>query len=231
MIPKTLHYCWFGNGIMPKTERRCMKSWHKHLADFQFKEWNESNFDINVNQYVKEAYNERKYMFVSDYARLYALYMEGGLYLDTDCLVLKSFSPLLNQTGFTSFGGDNKEIAAHAIAVEKGNHLIKECLDSYEGQSLYKPDGTIDGTTINVRFTEILKKYGYKDDGCEQEIEGLHIYPMTYFCPVSFLPESLPDCFSENTYCNHIWSDPRLKLERNPIFKKLRALKRFILKK
>jgi len=230
MIPKILHYCWFGPGQMPKTEQKCMKSWHKHLHDYQFKEWSESNFDIHINRYVEEAYMAGKYMFVSDYARLYALYTEGGVYLDTDCLVLKSFNPLLNQSGFTSFGGDNKEIAAHAIAVEKGNHLIKECMDSYSGQSLYNPDGTIDGTTINIRFSNLLKEHGFKDDGKEQDIEGLHIYPMTYFCPVGFLPESLPDCFSENTYCNHIWSDPRLKFERSFLYKAYRGFKNLLKK-
>lgn len=226
MIPKILHYCWFGNGEMPKTERKCMKSWRKHLPDYEIRKWSESNFDVLINKYVEEAYRERKYMFVSDYARLYALYNEGGVYLDTDCMVMQSFTPLLNQLAFTSFGGDNKEIAAHAIASEKGNPLIKECLDSYKGQSLYNADGSIDSTTINIRFTEILKKHGFKDDGTEQIIEGLHVYPMTYFCPVSFLPDSVPDCFTENTYCNHIWSDPRLKLERSIIFKTYRKIRK-----
>lgn len=230
MIPKILHYCWFGHGEMPKTERKCLKSWNKYLYDYEFKEWNESNFDIHINQYVEEAYREKKYMFVSDYARLYALYNEGGLYLDTDCLVLKSFNTLLNQEGFTSFGGDNKEIAAHTMAVVKGNPLIEECLDSYNGQSLYNADGTINGTTINIRFTEILRARGFKNDGFEQDIDGFHIYPMTYFCPVSFLPQSVPDCFSENTFCNHIWSDPRLKLERSFFYKIYQKVRRYIKK-
>lgn len=228
MIPKILHYCWFGNGEMSPTGQRCMKSWNKYLYDYQIKKWNEDNFDIHVNQYVEEAYNIKEFRFVSDYARLLALYNEGGIYLDVDCLVKKSFNPLLNQSAFTSFGGDNREIAACTMAFEKGNHLVKECLNSYENQSLYLPDGTIDSTTINIRFTEILKKHGFKDDGTEQIIEGLHIYPMTYFCPIGFLPFEVPDCISKDTYSMTIWTDPRLKLERSIPYKIYNRLKKLL---
>lgn len=228
MIPKILHYCWFGHGPMTNTAKKCMKSWLKKLPDYQFKEWNETNFDIHINQYVEEAYNEKEFRFVSDYARLYALYTEGGIYLDVDCKVIKSFNPLLNQKGFTSFGGDNREIAACTIAVEKGLQLIKECLDSYSGESLYKSDGTVNGQTINIRITEILKKYGFRDDGTEQDIKGLHIYPMTYFCPIGFLPETVPDCISKDTYSMTIWTNPRLRFERSLFYRLYKRFKRYI---
>ena len=97
-----------------------MKSWHKRLTQFEFMRWDESNFDVTCNRYVKEAYNAKKFAYVSDYARLLALYKYGGLYLDVDCFVKKDFSPLMDKhAAFTGFGGDNVEIASCTLAFEK----------------------------------------------------------------------------------------------------------------
>jgi mannosyltransferase OCH1-like enzyme len=224
MIPKILHYCWFGNNPFPKTEKKCFKTWEKYLNDYDFKKWDEGNFNVNINEYVKEAYEAKKWMYVSDYARLWVLYNYGGLYLDTDCLVKKSFNTLLNDGAFTGFGGDNKELMSPTIGAEKGHPYIKECLDSYENEHFINPDGTYNDKTINIRMTEILKKYGFKENGEKQTINGITVYPMTYFSPSSFLPDSVPDCYSKDTYCVHIWSDKRLKLEKNPIYKFLHKI-------
>lgn len=214
-IPKILHYCWFGKGEMPKISKKCLKSWDKHLSSFVIKRWDETNFDVRCNKYVEEAYNAKKFMYVSDYARLLALYNEGGLYLDVDCFVKKDFSPLLEKNvAFTGFGGDNAEIAACTLAFEKGNPFIKECLDSYENDSFINSDGSYNILSINERMTRILEKYGFFRNGKEQTVNGIKIYPMTYFCPLSMLPDTVPDCKSKNTYSLTIWTDKSLKRER-----------------
>lgn len=216
-VPKILHYCWFGNGEFPKREKKCTDSWSKYLSDFKVKRWDESNFDIHCNKYVEQAYEAEKYMFVSDYCRLLALYNEGGLYLDTDCLVKKDFSPLMNEKAFTGYGGDNYEIAAHALAFPARHPFVKECLDSYKGENFINDDGTYNMYTINRRMTRLLQKHGFVPDGTQQEVCGITIYPMTYFCPISMLPDTVKDCKSKNTYCIHIWSSKELKRERSLI--------------
>lgn len=235
-IPKILHYCWFGGKEFPKREAKCFKSWNKYLSSFVFNKWDETNFDVRCNRYVEEAYNAKKFMYVSDYARLLALYSEGGLYLDTDCLIKKDFSPLLENGAFTGFGGDNAEIAAHTLAFEKGSPFIKECLDSYKNESFINADGSYNLLTINERMTRILEKYGFKRNGKEQTVNNVTIYPMTYFCPLSMLPDIVKDCKSKNTYCIHVWSSKELKRERSFIVRLahkigLNKLKRIIFKK
>ena len=199
---------------MPKIAKKCYKSWEKFFPDYKFVRWDESNFDVHINKYVEEAYEAKKYMYVSDYARLLALYEYGGVYLDVDCKVLKKFDSLLNCDGFTGFGGDNKEIAACTMAFGKGHPFIKECIESYAGDALIK-DGVIDTTSVNERMTRILEKYGFKRDGKEQTVCGVKIYPMTYFCPLSMLPDTVKDCKSKNTFSLTIWTDKELKRERS----------------
>ena len=222
-IPKILHYCWFG-GEMRELDKKCVKTWEKFFQDFEWKKWDESNFDVTVNEYVKQAYEAKRYQYVSDYARLLALYEHGGLYLDTDCEVRKSFEPLLSQTAFTGFGCDNKEIAACTLAFEPKNPFIKECLESYEKTAFIKEDGTQDLRSINIRMTEILMKYGYQPNGKEQEILGIHIYPMSYFCPLSLDLEHVKDCIGKDTYCIAKFDSEEFKRERRWYMKLGRAL-------
>ena len=216
-IPKILHYCWFGGNEYPKREQKCINSWYKYLSSFELKLWDENNFDINCNDYVKEAYEAKKYMYVSDYCRLLALYNEGGLYLDTDCLVKRDFSDLMADEAFTGYGGDNIEIAAHTLAFPAGHPFIAECLKSYDNTHFKNPDGSYNLYTINMRMTDLLKKHGFVPDGKKQTIDGIIIYPMTYFCPLSMMPDTVKDCKSKNTYCIHIWSSKELKRERSLI--------------
>lgn len=236
-IPKILHYCWFGTGDMGKIEKKCLKTWQKYLSDFEWKKWDESNFDITVNEYVKQAYEAKRYMYVSDYARLLALYEHGGLYLDTDCLIKKPFAPLMEQTGgFTGFGCDNQELAAHLLAFEPKHPFIKECLDSYETDKFVKEDGSYDCTSINIRMTKLLEKHGFKSSGEPQEVYGVKVYAMTYFCPWSLDLNVAKDCVSKDTYCIHVWKSKEFKRERRWYMKLGRALgldklKRKILKR
>ena len=103
MIPKTIHYCWFGGNKLPKLAKRCIRSWRKYLPDYEIKEWNESNFDVNINPYVKEAYKVHRYAFMSDYARYWVLYHYGGVYFDTDVELLRSINQILKNGGYMSF--------------------------------------------------------------------------------------------------------------------------------
>lgn len=200
-IPKIIHYCWFGNREKPVIVNKCIESWSKNLFGYEIIEWNESNFDINCNEYVKQAYEAKKYAFVSDYARVYALYNYGGIYLDTDVEVFKSFDDLLNNDSFWGFEQENY-IATSTIGSKKGNEIIKRFLDSYESKSFINEDGTFDDLTNVAIITEILKEYGLKQNGEYQKIDGLAtFYSQTYFSPYDYI--NCRKFISDNTYCMH----------------------------
>ena len=122
MIPKIIHYCWFGGGDKPELAVKCIESWKKYLSDYEIKEWNEENFDITQNQYVREAYENRKFAFVTDYVRLYAIYTEGGVYMDTDVEVIGSYDLFLHHHAFSGFETDGKFYRISYIA-EDGRTL------------------------------------------------------------------------------------------------------------
>ncbi len=201
MIPKIIHYCWFGGNEKPELVRKCIESWKKNLKDYKFFEWNEDKFNINENNFVKEAYEAKKYAFVSDYVRVYALYNYGGIYLDTDVEVFKSFDDLLDNESFWGFEEKNF-IATSTIGAKAKNKLIKEFLDSYEGKGFKQVDGTFDMSTNVYIVTEMLKKYGLKVDGKLQELDGIgKFYPQTYFSPYDYI-NCRYKC-SKDTYAMH----------------------------
>ncbi|QOR65486.1 glycosyl transferase [Cytobacillus suaedae] len=200
-IPKTIHYCWFGGKEKPDLVKGCMESWKEKLPDYQIVEWNETNFDINVNSYVKEAYNSGKYAFVSDYVRVHALYHFGGIYLDTDVEVFKSFNDLLHHPSFWGFEQENY-IATSTIGAQKGNVLIKQFLESYKDKKFLKEDGTINSLTNVAIITKMLEGLGLKTDGKYQEIEGLGVfYPQAYFSPYDYI--NCQKLITENSYAMH----------------------------
>ena len=147
MIPKIIHYCWFGRGKMPELAERCIASWKKHLPEYQYILWNEDNFDITSVPYVKEAYEARKFAFVTVYVRLYALYHFGGVYMDTDVEVLKPLDRFLDLPAFSGFESD-KEIPTGIMASEKHGEWAQEMLTYYgDDRHFVLPDGTLDMTT------------------------------------------------------------------------------------
>ena len=161
-MSKIIHYCWFGGSEKPPIVKKCIDSWKEYFPDFEIMEWNEQNFDIHNNRYVEEAYQSKKYAFVSDVARFYALEKFGGLYFDTDVEVIKDFAPLLDQEAFAGFETDEYINPGLVLWVkEKNNRLMKEMLNYYEGLSFIREDGSFNTTTICIYFTEILKQYGY----------------------------------------------------------------------
>ncbi len=185
MIPKIIHYCWFGGGKKSELIESCMNSWQEYLPDYEIVEWNESNFDVNVNRYVKQAFDAKKWAFVSDYARLYAIYQRGGIYMDTDVLVLKSLDRFLNHDFFTGFESKDSPITAVMGAYAK-HPVIKDLLDMYENMDFKKEDGTYNLTTNTVTITNYLLNNGVLPNGKYQEVNELVIYPPVVFCPNTF---------------------------------------------
>jgi hypothetical protein len=214
-IPKIIHYCWFGKGEKPELVQKCLDSWKEHLWDYQIVEWNEEIFDINTNSYVKEAYEAKKYAFVSDYVRVHALYRYGGIYLDTDVEVYKSFNDLLHHESFWGFEQENY-IATSTIGAAKGNPIIEIFLDSYKGKRFLKENGSFDDITNVAIVTDILKKKGLIRDGTYQEFAGLaSFYPKTYFSPYDYI--NCRRFVTENTYAIHhfykSWLPPKARFK------------------
>ncbi|MCM3724912.1 glycosyl transferase [Neobacillus cucumis] len=199
MIPRVIHYCWFGKGELPPLIKKCITSWKKYCPDYKIIEWNESNFDININPWTKEAYENKKYAFVSDYARLFILYNYGGIYLDTDIELTKNIDEFLSHEAFSGFENE-KYVQSGIIGSLPKNSVIKRFLEYYNDRHFVKEDGSIEDIP-NVRIiTEILKDYGLKLNNEFQVINGIYIYPRTYFCPID--ANGNRD-FSKNTYCIH----------------------------
>ena len=152
MIPKTIHYCWFGRGEMPQLAKDCIASWHRHMPDWDYKLWNEDNFDVDSIPYTREAYAARKYAFVTDYVRLYALSTEGGVYMDTDVEILKPLDDLLHLSAFTGYeGSKHKPPVTGLMASEAGGQWVEEQLHAYDGLHFRRDDGILDTTTGAVK--------------------------------------------------------------------------------
>ena len=213
MIPKIIHYCWFGRGQMPELAEKCIESWHKYMPDWKYKLWNEDNFNIDSVPYVREAYEAGKYAFVTDYVRLYALYFEGGIYMDTDVEVLKSYEDLLDLTAFTGYEGSKRlPPVTGTMASEAGGQWVKEQLDEYNGLHFKKEDGTFDMMTNTERISCKMRGNGFVQNGNYQVYEDMHVFPVEYFCPRQTTGEVL---INENTYCDHhfmgTWNDEKSK--------------------
>ena len=201
MIPKKIHYCWFGRGEMPRLAKDCIASWHKYMPDYEYKLWNEDNFEVNSTPYTMEAYEAKKYAFVSDVARLCALEKEGGLYLDVDFEVYKPFDDLMRYKAFAGFeGSKHSPVMMGVCASEPHGEWVSEMLAAYKDRHFVGMDGTLDMTT-NVQFiTRIMSNGGFRQDGTEQDYKDCHVFPVDYFCPSHTTGEYLR---THNTYCEH----------------------------
>lgn len=193
MIPKVIHYCWFGGNRLPEFARKCIASWKMYLPDYEIKEWNEENFNVNCCDYVREAYCEKKWAFVSDYARFYILYHEGGLYFDTDVEIISSLDKIIDKGAFIgceetkeSLCGNNLGVnPGLGLAASPGLELYKEILEFYESIHFSIQCGT--PKTIVDYTTAILRKHGWEGSGQVEGIEGIYIYPPEYFCPYNYI--------------------------------------------
>lgn len=216
-IPKTIHYCWFGRGEKSESIIKCINSWERYLTDYKIVEWNEDNFDINSNIYVKEAYENKKYAFVTDYVRLFVLYNYGGIYMDTDVEIIKNIDIFLTNNAFSSFENNNY-IPTGLMGAKKGNEWIKTLLDEYDDLRFVKDDGTLDLTTNVVRITNTtIDKYNLIPNDTFQDLGVVTLYPHDYFCPKDWISGKIE--ITSNTYAIHhfsgSWHSKREKKQNN----------------
>lgn len=230
-IEKHIHYCWFGGNPKPDIVNKCIESWHEKLPDYKITEWNETNFDINMSEYTREAYKHKKYAFVSDYARFYILKKYGGIYLDTDVEVKKSLDPFLEHECFMGFE-NNRDVAPGLIIGTVKNHpAISAVYNNYRRRKFYYSDNVLNQTTVVEVMTRYLLKKGLKRNNKRQSVGGVEIYPRTYFSPISY--ESDTNYFSKNTYTAHHYagswiSDEQKKTNKSLLFKIKREIKTFV---
>ena len=211
MIPKIIHYCWFGRNPLPESAKKCIDSWRKFLPDYEIKEWNEDNFDVNIIPYTQQAYEAKKYAFVSDYARFWILYHHGGVYFDTDVEVIRPMDDIIEKGPFMGRekGAFIKDICDNTITVQgdaglgvapglglgvnpglglgvnPGLGLYKEFLDLYDSLKFKNEDGTLNTKTIVSYTTEILLNHGLNENNdAPQEVAGVWVYPPDVFCPM-----------------------------------------------
>ena len=230
MIPKTIHYIWFGEKQKPDKVLECIESWKKYCPDYTIIEWNESNYDISQSQFAYEAMLEGKWAFVSDYARLDIIYKHGGIYLDTDVELLKSLDPLMSDKAFMGFEDGKSVSSGLGFGSVKGFHLIKEMRDLYDGIRFKLDDGTLNTVACPVYTTEFLTQKGLIQDNTQQTIDGMVIYPSEYFSPK--MPGYSKLKLTDNTYSIHhydmSWVDNpsklyKLKLTVSPLLQVIRG--------
>lgn len=215
MIPKIIHYYWVGGAPLPELAEKCIASWKKHMPSWQIMRWDESNFDIAAAPlYVRQAYEARKFAFVSDYVRLWALEQYGGLYMDVDFEVFRPFDDLMDKyPAFAGYEGSKRQpVMQGVIASEPHGAWVTDMLATYENRTFIKADGSLDLTPNTSYFTDRLEAQGFVADGKEKDftipslsgesanIPSLHIFPVHYFCPVLTTGE---DVRTEETYCIH----------------------------
>jgi len=216
MIPKIIHYCWFGKKEKPEKIKKCIKSWYQHLPDYQIIEWNEDNFNVFELKYTKDAYEAKKYAFVSDVARVKALYEMGGIYLDTDVMVYKSFNEILDKVCVLGFEMENY-IATSFMACEPRHSLMNEFYKLYLELPFYDKNGNILSGTNVTKLTNMLTEKGLYRNNCYQVIDdNIHIYPQEYFSPYNYAWE-----YSEKTnktICEHLfyvsWMSKKTRMKK-----------------
>lgn len=187
-IPKIIHYCWFGRKPKPALAEKCMKSWRKYCPDYQIIEWNEENYDISACPlYVRQAYEAKKWAFVTDYVRLDVVYRHGGIYLDTDVELRKSLDMLLEYPCYFGFEDGIHVNTGIGFGAEKGLHLLKELMDDYAEIPFIREDGSFDTLPCPVRNTQILLRHGLVQDDSKQILDdGALVLPLRYLCPISY---------------------------------------------
>lgn len=197
MIPKIIHYCWFGKGEKPKLAQKCIDSWKEHCFDYKIVEWNEDNFDINTNAYTKMCFEQSKYAFLSDYLRLIVVYKYGGIYFDTDVEVIKSIDNLLDNKAFFGFETDKYINTGQGFGAEADAEIINKMISKYD----FLLDGIHGTVGCPVLNTRALEEYGFQINGMYQTIDAISLFPKDYFNPYNDNTGVLTK--TENTYSIH----------------------------
>lgn len=229
MIPKIIHYCWFGRNPLPELAQKCIASWRKHLPDYEIKEWNEDNFDVNIIPYTAEAYAMKKYAFVSDYARFWILYKYGGLYFDTDVEVICPMDDIIAKGAFMGCETDIMKGATDVavapglgLGVNPGLGLIKEMLELYKTLHFeFRPDIRSQQTIVHIT-TRILQKYGLENLKVPQLVKDIWIYPSDYFCPINVTTNRLH--ITSNTRTIHHYAGTWIGHNKQSFLKRIKYL-------
>ena len=235
-IPKTIHYCWFGGKLLPASAKKCISSWRKFFPDYEIIQWDESNYDVRKIPYTAQAYDVKKYAFVSDYARFDVLYHEGGVYFDTDVEVIKPFDDILERGSFMGFeidpsvesGSDRGAVAPGlGIAANPGLGIYRSILDYYATQQFRYEDGTLNQETVVLKISRILAENGLENRPGIQRVAGISVYPAEYFNPLDSLTGELE--LTENTHSIHwytmSWLSPS-KRAKAAVGKRVRRVKK-----
>lgn len=200
MIPRRIHYCWFGRGEKPKLAQKCIASWHKYCPDYEIIEWNEDNFDVSMNPYTEMCYAQKRYAFLTDYVRLLVVEEHGGIYFDTDVEVLKSFDDVIQNDAF--FGFENRDYTNTGVGFgAKAHHsIVKQMLTEYENL-LDGKHGTIGCPILNTRA---MDRFGLVHDGRLQRLGDAVVYPAEWFNPRNSITGKV--AITANTYSIHWYS-------------------------
>ena len=189
MIPKTIHYCWFGRNPKPRLAEKCIKSWKKHCPDYTIIEWNEDNFDLSsAPVYVQQAYEAKKWAFVTDYVRLKVVYDYGGVYMDTDVELKKGLDSLLTHQAYFGFEDGVHIATGLGFGSIQGLPILREMMEDYEGIPFIREDGSFDTEPCPSRNTKIFLRHGLVQNDNEQILDGdILILPSIYLCPIRYM--------------------------------------------
>lgn len=203
MIPKTIHYCWFGGNELPPLAKKCIKSWKKYCKGYEIIRWDESNFDISsAPLYVRQAYEAKKWAFVTDYVRLKVVYENGGIYFDTDVQVIREIDELLVYNSFFGFQNQTRVATGLGFGAERNSKIIGEIMKQYDDIPFVFSNGEFDMLDCPTRNTTVFVKHGLKQDGTNQTLDdGSRVFSQEYFCPISY--ETLKRNVTKNTYSIH----------------------------
>ncbi len=198
-IPKIIHYCWFGGGPINPESRKCIESWKKYCPDYKIIEWNEQNFEISQNRYAQQAYEAKKYAFVSDYVRLAVLYEYGGIYLDTDVELVRPLDELLEHKGFigmehsapSPYGRTLLVNTGSGVGAEPGCEMIGKMLAAYRNAAFIQETGEPDLRTCTQRDTPLFTKAGLQQKDEQQELDGFLVLPTDCFSPFDYVTERM----------------------------------------
>ena len=248
MIPKIIHYCWFGRNPLPDSAKKCIESWRKFFPEYEIKEWNEDNFDVDSVPWVKEAIQKKKWAFASDYIRLYALYTEGGIYMDTDVKVFRSLSKFLFWDFFSAveyhpdlfhkigkYQENNLEdgiigicgmgILAACMGAKQGNAFVRECLDFYESRHFIQEDGSLFTNIINPTIiASIAVRHGFLFKNKNQLLDGnMMIYNSSVLAgdPKTRTKESYAVHYCDNSWIERksLWQKIKLLIKHSSLYK------------